>query len=407
METEDARKEVDSWMETVRRLRMLVSDSTLFLPAYDAEQAQQTLARLVFDVQEARNIVLPRKKFHFRKRSRLAPPTGSKRDNGEADNTARTDDALASKWDLDERERAVESISDRVIVIGPLPDGCEAEHLPPHDQVDLEDGHDVRLTDLSACVIFMCVCIRSRCDSRRSAPSNVKPDFLSFVSLRPLFGRTVTTGAIRVDRLQHCYVVATPVQGSVLLHDCTDSVFHLSSRQIRLHRSTKCDFFLRVLSRPIIEHCDEVRVAPFMLSFPGLVSAWRRAGLSLPPRAAALSEETPSARVSHLRANWAHVDDFGWHRARQSPHWSIVPAEERAGAVKLPPSLATLCVQVGDSAWADEPERTEFGGSAGDGNDRPEEPVESQEGLPNVAVAVETPWRHVGEAEEEDDDDEL
>jgi hypothetical protein len=42
--------------------------------------------------------------------------------------------------------------------------------------------------------------------------------------------------------------------------------------QMRIHSSTDCDFYLRVRSKPIIEHSSRVRFAPLELSNSGVAS---------------------------------------------------------------------------------------------------------------------------------------
>ncbi|KAH7550642.1 hypothetical protein JRO89_XS13G0237000 [Xanthoceras sorbifolium] len=117
--------------------------------------------------------------------------------------------------------------------------------------------------------------------------------------------------------LKNCKIYAGPVVGSILMEEVEDCVFVLASHQIRIHFAKRSDFYLRVRSRPIIEDSDGLRFAPYCLKYEGI-------GKDL--AAAGLDEET---------GNWANVDDFKWLRAVQSPNWSVLPEEERVGAVDL------------------------------------------------------------------------
>lgn len=128
-----------------------------------------------------------------------------------------------------------------------------------------------------------------------------------------------TTRAIRVDGLTRCTVYTGAVGGSVLLHKCTDCTLMLASRQVRLHTSTRCDFYLHVHSRPIIEHCSALRFAPYPLAFPALAGDLVAAGLQ--PLG-----QLPAA------AMWREVDDFDWHKVQASPNWSVLPPAQRATA---------------------------------------------------------------------------
>ena len=131
------------------------------------------------------------------------------------------------------------------------------------------------------------------------------------------FCRLHTTRAIRIDGLTDCIVYTGAVAGSVLLHKCSGCTLMLASRQIRLHTSTECDFYLHVHSRPIIEHCTKLRFAPYPLTHPSLAIDLEAAGL----------KPVAGPSVAHL---WREVDDFGWHKVQASPNWSVLPSSQRA-----------------------------------------------------------------------------
>jgi Tubulin binding cofactor C len=125
-------------------------------------------------------------------------------------------------------------------------------------------------------------------------------------------------------------VVCAPIEGSVILHDCERTTLFLAARQVRLHTSTDCAFYVRALSRPIIEHCRRVRFAPNTAWFEGMEEALRGAGLH---------SHGEEARARQLCEMWSNVDDFGWHKVQQSPHWRVVPAAERWTTDNLPAAL--------------------------------------------------------------------
>jgi hypothetical protein len=47
----------------------------------------------------------------------------------------------------------------------------------------------------------------------------------------------------------------------------------LASRQVRIHSTHATDIYLRVASNPIIEFSQDVRFAPYALSYPGVEEA--------------------------------------------------------------------------------------------------------------------------------------
>jgi hypothetical protein len=86
-----------------------------------------------------------------------------------------------------------------------------------------------------------------------------------------------------------------------------------------------CDLYLRVRSRPIIEHCSRLRFAPLV---PADVTA-----LGLSEAAAAAGLASGGGSGGEL---WRAVDDFGWVKATASPNWAVMPEGERR-PVALPP----------------------------------------------------------------------
>ncbi len=93
-------------------------------------------------------------------------------------------------------------------------------------------------------------------------------------------------GALRLDNLNNCTIyagtrnilrksctrikeyrtnlifnmyAAGPVGGSTFFEKLTSCTLIIASRQIRIHESTKCDFYIQVSSNPIIEDCSSIR----------------------------------------------------------------------------------------------------------------------------------------------------
>jgi hypothetical protein len=296
----DAKVVVERWSGEISAARALLADGSRGLPSYDVEASQQAFAKLRADVDAARAKVTPKKKFAFsRKRKPTAAAAeaaaaaamstmsaaeseaeaasvaaGAERD---AAGAAAASAALLER--LGAEEETIEGMSDAVVVVGPESGG----------------GDDVRLVGLHRCVVLV---------------------------TRPL-------SALRVDGLEECEVIAVPVAGSVLLHDCRGCSVHMAARQFRLHRSTDCAFFIHAMSRPIIEHCERLTFAPYLVSrgagdaaaeegAPRQRELLCEAGL-LKDRSASSEADTAAVR------NWQHVDDFGWIKATRSPNWTILP----------------------------------------------------------------------------------
>ena len=188
------------WAEDLTGLQQALNDAAISLPVFDVRKAQGAIDQLAAEAQEARARIAPTRKFTFRSRAAraardaarptAAPPSSGIHPPAAGPNVA-APAAAARRPSFDEDEQTVEGVTGQVIVVGALAAATSAG--------------SIRLLNLVDCVVVI----------------------------------EAATRAIRVDGLTRCFVVTgPPVDGSVLLHDCTDCIFMLASRQIRIHRST-------------------------------------------------------------------------------------------------------------------------------------------------------------------------
>uniref|UniRef100_A0A7S3QMJ9 C-CAP/cofactor C-like domain-containing protein n=1 Tax=Dunaliella tertiolecta TaxID=3047 RepID=A0A7S3QMJ9_DUNTE len=124
--------------------------------------------------------------------------------------------------------------------------------------------------------------------------------------------------ALRMTGLRNCRVFAGPVTGASFMDDVQGCTFVLASYQVRIHRAASCDFYLRVRSRPIIEHTQGARFAPFNLCGADVEALLK------------------AHRLDEDNELYQTVDDFGWIKAVHSPNWSVLPEQERLPSSPLP-----------------------------------------------------------------------
>jgi hypothetical protein len=117
---------------------------------------------------------------------------------------------------------------------------------------------------------------------------------------------------------------------------------------VRIHSSHASDVYLRVRSRPIIEHSNGLRFAPYAVARllqhqqPATAAAGDPMQLQAAFAAAGFGgggngsaggvadgSSTSSSEASGDNDLWRCVDDFGWVKASASPHWAVLPAEQR------------------------------------------------------------------------------
>jgi len=119
---------------------------------------------------------------------------------------------------------------------------------------------------------------------------------------------------VHAKRLTDCTILCYPVSTSIFIEDCRGSIFVVACQQLRMHSSSKCDLYLHVTTRAIIEDCTGLRVAPYDSSLDGVN----------------LEKLFDGSNLDRLSNHWDGVQDFHWLVADQpSPNWKILPVEAR------------------------------------------------------------------------------
>lgn len=256
---------------TLEQMQQHAAESAFFLPLYELRQSKLALDELKKKLDSVKERLLPKKKFEFRSRkikettveeqgktdcsvSGSPVPSGNVTDG--ADLLRRIDQQTTPAL-------KISALKDKTIFKGPGSIG----------------GSDVVLSDLDTCSVSL---------------------------------KDIST-ALRVNKLSKCVVVSGPVSGSFFVEGASDCVFVIASRQVRIHEAHNCDFYLAVMSKPIIEHSANLRFAPYPLEYPELDGQLAAAGLV-------------PARANEL---WNDVQDFNWLRQQHSPNWSELLPQDR------------------------------------------------------------------------------
>ncbi|KAK1264164.1 Tubulin-folding cofactor C [Acorus gramineus] len=259
----DSKPDLEKVSAAISDLERLVAENSYFLPPYEVRSSLKAVSSLKESLESVNSEILPRKKFSFRNKS-------SKKE--------RSDQLVIEKSNF--------TVQNPNFSVRDSPGFRDKEGvvLGKHFRRDSDEAEgDFTLADLESCEIHI----------------------------------TGRFRALFVHRLKNCRVFVGPVLGSILIENVESCLFMLASHQIRIHEAKGTDFYLRVRSRPIIENCSGVRVAPYRLFYEGIERDLRDSGLE---------DETE---------NWANVDDFRWLRAVQSPNWCVLPEEERVVVVDI------------------------------------------------------------------------
>ncbi|XP_014369369.2 tubulin-specific chaperone C [Papilio machaon] len=119
-------------------------------------------------------------------------------------------------------------------------------------------------------------------------------------------------GTLHLTNLDNCIVLSGPVTSSVFIEKCTNCKIVTACQQLRMHTSTKCDIYLHVTSKGIVEDCMEIRTAPYNLQYEDLEKHFNMSSLD---------------KNSN---NWDNLDDFNWLAPDvPSPNWSVLDVKSR------------------------------------------------------------------------------
>ena len=259
-------------------LREKVAKSAYFLPSFDAEKSMKTCdllekkarGREVFNDFNAEDAVDERvgktKKFSFAKSKTMKKAFAEKTTTdfsgkGADDKTSPSSAAVIEM--LQKKHRATNGL----LVVRENKEG-ETILLTSEEC----DGKDVTIERLTRCEVTI-----ESCANRRPR-------------------------SVRMRNLVECEIKATDIDGSAYVENMSDTIAFIGSRQLRIHDATKCQFYCRVASGPIIERCQAVEFAPL------------------------LSSENDGKEDDNL---WNKVEDFGWIKQEHSPNWSVIEEQDR------------------------------------------------------------------------------
>lgn len=209
--TESATK-LDSLAKQIQSMQKYLTESTLFLPAYEVRQAQDIICNLQQQVQSKRDILVPKKKFTFKSKKKQTdvPDSVSASKKDTVDNILRQDVEI--------------ELADCKFV------DCKEAVLTKGEEIYQKDVCLARLTD---------------CEIR-------------------LFGAPST---VHMKNLNNCKVFCGPVSSSIFISDCKNCIFVIACQQLRTHSTEHSKFYLHVTSRAIIEDCSQVFFAPYNLKY--------------------------------------------------------------------------------------------------------------------------------------------
>jgi len=124
-----------------------------------------------------------------------------------------------------------------------------------------------------------------------------------------ILGCPATLHLLNVDSSE---ILIGPCSTSVFLEKCSNSTIALACQQLRCHSTNSCELYVHITSRGIIEDCENIKIAPYSLTYSDL------------------EKDFCSANLPRDRNNWNKIDDFNWlSKSEKSPNFIFIPESER------------------------------------------------------------------------------
>ncbi|KAJ7567041.1 hypothetical protein O6H91_02G129500 [Diphasiastrum complanatum] len=295
--TVKVKAELDTIAAEVAEMEKLLADACYYLAAYDVQASQSTIIKLKDELSSTTGELLPKKKFSFRNKAKA-----------DEDPEKNQSSLPTKKFSLSNKAKADEDLEKKRASPPSQKHKSFSQSTENSEKILSDSGSVETIKDLCDCVIV-----------KDTSSFSIKEVALSNLSSCKVFLRG-SLRALYIHRIKDCQICVGPVTGSVLLEEIRGCVVVLASHQIRIHSASSSDFYLRLRSRPIIEHASKVRFAPYAFHYKGLENDLAEGNLS---------DETEM---------WEKVDDFRWLRAVSSPNWSIIPPHERLSNL-VPPEV--------------------------------------------------------------------
>jgi flagellar biosynthesis/type III secretory pathway chaperone len=239
---------IDENVNILNQLQQSLNTHIHLLKSYDVKQAQEKLKQLETNIEQSRNEKLKGKKFSFSSRTKKNTITTS---------TTTTSTPPPSDQSSIVNIKAAKTFS-----------GVKDLNI-----TNIDNDEDLLITDCNDTSITM-HCI---------------------------------AGAVYFKNLHNCTVTLGPVKSSVFVQNCDKCVFTFGARQIRIHTSQDCTFFIYTKSNPIIEHCSKIQFGVYNAQYNGVKEQFDSVNFDL-----------------ENNTLWKEVKDFNWMKSTPSPNWSIV-----------------------------------------------------------------------------------
>lgn len=111
--------------------------------------------------------------------------------------------------------------------------------------------------------------------------------------------------ACYINNCKKCNIYLGSISGGTHITNCTESKIYLMTHQLRIHQTTKTNFYVLINSNPIIENSKENIFHPLKIKYDGYQNNLKISGLNA------------------QNNKWSEVQDFQWLKKDKSPNFEI------------------------------------------------------------------------------------
>ena len=116
--------------------------------------------------------------------------------------------------------------------------------------------------------------------------------------------------ACYINNCKNCNIYIGCICGGTHITNCVDSKIYLITHQLRIHQTTKSNFYVLTNSNPIIEHSTDNIFHPLKIKYEGFDSNLKISGVDI------------------NKNNWDQVQDFQWLKKDKSPNFQTDETNE-------------------------------------------------------------------------------
>lgn len=214
-ECDSPKLQLDETLEEFKKLKDLLDLNGSDLPQYVRKVSQEKINQLLQSINEAKNVIQPKKTFKFNNAVRPIKPAIQRKTVAIS-----TNDELDSDQQLDSLFGLKDKIDDENLKL----------------EADQVNGKDIQLRNLINCSVL-------------------------------IYGNPSTVHIINCKKSR---ISIGPVSTSVFIDQCTDNVFQIFCQQLRVHNTYDCLIYLHVCTRGIIEDSSRLKFGRYEFNYDQL-----------------------------------------------------------------------------------------------------------------------------------------